>query len=135
MKHLSLLYIIAACCYLGLDMVWLNIFAKHFYASKLGGMLLENPILWAAALVYLLYPVGLVAFVVSPSLASGADLGAVMIKGVFFGVLVYATYDLTNLATLKGWSMALAAVDVLWGGFVSGGASMATFLIFKRFFA
>ena len=135
MKQLLLLYIIAACFYLGLDMVWLNVFAKQFYVSKLGSLLLDSPILWAAACVYLLYPAGLVAFVVSPGLASGADLGAVMIKGVFFGILVYATYDLTNLATLKGWSMTLAVVDVLWGGFVSGGASMATFLIFKRFFA
>jgi uncharacterized membrane protein len=135
MKHLSLLYIIATCFYLGLDMIWLNVFAKHFYTSQLGGLMLESPILWAAALIYLLYPAGVVAFVVAPSLASGAGLGAVMIKGVFLGILVYATYDLTNLATLKGWSATLAVVDILWGGFVSGGASMATFLIFKRFFA
>ncbi|MFI4956406.1 MAG: DUF2177 family protein [Gammaproteobacteria bacterium] len=135
MKHLILLYIIAAFFYLGLDMVWLNVFAKHFYQSQLGSLMLERPLLWAAALVYLLYPVGLVAFIVEPSLANGASSGAVLIKGVFFGVLVYATYDLTNLATLKGWSTTLAVVDVLWGGFVSGGASLATFLIFKRFFA
>ena len=135
MKHLSLLYIIAAFFFLGLDMLWLNVFAKHFYQSKLEGLLLESPILWAAALFYLLYPAGLVAFVVEPSLQNGSNMGGVLIKGVFLGILVYATYDLTNLATLKGWSTTLAVVDILWGGFVTGGASLATFLIFKRFFA
>lgn len=135
MKHISTLYGLLLFFYLGMDMIWLNVFAKDFYTSQIGNLLLPRPVLGVAALVYLLYPMGLLYFVVDPALRSAAQPWTVALSGALLGLLVYGTYDATNLATLKGWTISLALVDVLWGAFVSGVASGATFFIFKRFFA
>jgi uncharacterized membrane protein len=121
--------------FLVVDMLWLNVFAHDYYMRTLSTLLLEKPLLSAAVLFYLLYPIGLLVFVIEPGLSGGASAWTVLWKGMFLGVLAYATYDLTNLATLKGWSVLLSAVDILWGGLVSGGVSISPFLIFKRFFA
>lgn len=113
--------LIAFCC---CDLVWLGFVAKDYYQSQLGGLLLAQPN-WAAALAfYVLYCAGIVLFCVTPAL-DAASFGKAALLGVVLGALAYATYDLSNLATLKGWPMALSMVDIAWGAFATAVAASA----------
>ena len=106
-----------------IDMVWLGVIAKPFYQQGIGHLMADSPKLWAAVLFYVLYPVGLVVFGVLPNAVNQAVsvgwLGA-LLAGAVFGFLAYATYDLTNLATLKDWPLSIALIDMAWGTAVSG---------------
>lgn len=107
-----------------LDMIWLGIVAKGFYHSRLAGLLSEN-VNWAAAVIfYLLFLAGLLFFVVQPA-ADQDSLVQGLLRGLFFGLITYATYDLTNLATLKNWSLSLSLVDILWGMILSAAVGTA----------
>ena len=97
-----------------LDMIWLGLVARGFYRNRLGDLLSDN-VNWAAAVIfYLLFLLGLLVFVVLPAADKGG-LGSCILRGLFFGLITYATYDLTNLATLRGWPVSVAVVDILWG--------------------
>lgn len=110
------------------DIVWLGIIAKNFYAQQIG-FLMRPDIQWPAAILfYLLYIAGLVFFVILPARAGGSWL-SVLASGALFGLIAYATYDLSNLATLKGWPVVLTIADLAWGAVLSGTVSLATFLI------
>ena len=106
------------------DFVWLGWIAKGFYQSQIGGLLLAQPNWGAAVLFYLLFAAGMQIFCVSPALDAGS-IGKAALFGALFGFFCYMTYDLSNLATLKDWSAALAAVDIAWGTFVGAVASTA----------
>ena len=96
------------------DFVWLGSVARDFYAAQLGALLLPEPNWVAALLFYPLYVAGLLVFCVLPAHAAGSwrkSLG----RGAFFGLVAYATYDLSNLATLAGWPVAVTVVDLAWG--------------------
>jgi len=96
-----------------LEFVFLGIVAKSFYQSEVGPLLgRTNP--YPAAVLYLLYPAGIVFFAVLPALDAGSALRAAA-AGAFLGLVVYGVYDLTNLAVLKGWTIPVAVVDVVWG--------------------
>ncbi|MFZ1812159.1 MAG: DUF2177 family protein [Candidatus Saccharimonadales bacterium] len=97
-----------------LDAVWLGVIASKFYKSQVGSLLLEKPNMAAAVIFYLIYIVGIVVFVLTPALEKDSWQHAVG-YGALFGFVAYATYDLTNLATLKGWTTTLVIVDLLWG--------------------
>lgn len=84
----------------------------------------------AAAIFYTIYVVGIVYFVILPSLESG-NLNKALISGVIYGIVCYGTYDLTNMATLQGWTWKVVIVDILWGGFVTGLAATISFYIIK----
>jgi uncharacterized membrane protein len=113
--------LIAFCC---CDFVWLGWVAKDYYQSQLGGLLLAQPN-WAAAVsFYVLYAAGVVFFCVAPAL-DAPSWGKAAVLGAVLGGLAYATYDLSNLATLKGWSIALSLVDIAWGAFVTAVAASA----------
>ncbi len=101
--------------FLVLDMIWLLVLAKSFYRSQLGALMTDKVNVPAAITFYLLYCVGVMMFVVLPHLSQGDVLRAAMMGGLF-GLVAYGTYDLTNLATLRGWPMALSVVDLMWGG-------------------
>ena len=101
------------------DMLWLRVIAMAWYQQGMGPLLAESPNLWAAALFYLLFPVGLMIFAVLPADARASVL-RVAGMGALFGFFAYATYDLTNLAVVKGWPVALSILDIAWGAFVSG---------------
>ena len=116
-------YAAAAVAMLLIDMLWLGVIAKPLYQQGIGHLMAERPNLWAAALFYLLYPAGLVLFAVMPNTASTGVQTALM--GAALGLFAYATYDLTNLATLKGWPLRLSVIDTLWGAAVSAVASTA----------
>ena len=109
-----------------LDFVWLGLVAKNFYQSQIGALLLERPNWAAAALFYPLYAAGIVFFCAEPALAHGS-WGRALGTGLLLGLLCYSTYDLSNLATLKGWTASIVIVDVLWGMVVTAAAASAGF--------
>jgi uncharacterized membrane protein len=122
------LYFIALPVFLVIDMIWLVLVAKNFYSKHLG-FLMRPDINWLAAIIfYLLYIGGLVLFVISPAVEKHSFLRAIL-YGALFGLITYATYDLTNLATLKDWPVIVTVVDLLWGIVLSAGVSAITYLI------
>lgn len=109
-------------------MVWLLLVAKDFYNKQLGFLMAKNPNLFAAVIFYFLFAAGLVVFVITPALESKSWLNAVLM-GALFGLICYATYDLTNLATVKGWPVLITIVDLIWGTLVSASVSVIAYLI------
>jgi len=114
------------------DMVWLGLMAPRFYRPILGDSALVGVNLPPAIAFYLLYPVGLVIFAVMPALKAGSP-GAAALYGALFGFFTYATYDLTNHATLRNWSTALTLVDTAWGTVLAGCAAFAAYWITSKF--
>lgn len=118
--------------FLGIDYFWLTRVARRLYVENIGDLLLENPKLGAAAAFYMLYVVGIVVFAVSPALKAGS-LPTALLFGGLFGFLAYATYDMTNYATLKNWPFTLALIDMAWGAaitaFSAGAGYLATRMI------
>lgn len=112
-------YIITVFIFLALDFIWLTRIAKSFYFSRLGPLLRERPRLGIAATFYALYVVGIIIFAVSPGLRLGSADHA-LIYGALFGFFAYATYDITNYATLKDWPWSVVFVDIAWGTTLTG---------------
>jgi uncharacterized membrane protein len=123
MGKLGLLYGACIVAFFAIDFVWLSTMNSRFYQPRLGSLLAEQPKLGVAAGFYLLYVIGVVALAVMPGLREGAVLAALW-RGALFGLLAYATYDLTNLATLQGWPWELAVVDMVWGTVLTGTVSV-----------
>ena len=122
------LYCIALPIFFAMDMVWLGVVAKNFYAKHIGYLMKSN-VNWAAAILfYLLFIAGLVVFVVVPALDKGLWVRALLL-GALFGLITYATYDLTNLATLKDWPFLITVVDLIWGTVLAASVSVATYLV------
>ena len=122
------LYAIAFTVFLAIDAVWLSLIAKNFYAKYIGYLMAKNPNLWAAFIFYLIFIAGLIFFVITPALDKKMWTHA-LLAGIFFGLVTYATYDLTNLATVKDWPLIVTIIDLMWGMFVSAAVSVATFFI------
>lgn len=127
MKHLWL-YLATVPVFFAIDVVWLNFVAKGFYRERLGSLLLADFNLPVALVFYLLYIVGILVFAVLPGIESGSVLEALW-RGALFGLIAYGTYDLTNLATLKDWSPAVVAVDMVWGTVLTATVSSASWWI------
>jgi len=126
------LYFIALPVFFIIDMIWLVLVAKNFYQKQIG-FLMRPDINWIAAIVfYLLFIAGLVTFVISPAIEKQSWLHALLF-GAFFGLITYATYDLTNLATLKDWPLLVTVVDLIWGSVLAASISVVTYLIANRF--
>lgn len=126
------LYIITTVIFFAIDMVWLGFIAKNFYRKHIGSLLTDN-VIWSAAIVfYLLYIGGILFFAVQPALKSGSWLTA-LLNGAVLGMLCYATYDLTNMATLKNWSFTVVWVDIIWGIVLTGSVSTLSFLAARKF--
>jgi len=109
------------------DALWLTVLMGATYKSYLGPLMLAQPKLVPAAVFYLLFPVGLVVFGILPGLAAQDWPRAAMLCALF-GLIAYATYDLSNLATLKGWPLPLTVIDICWGTVLSGAAGTVGFL-------
>lgn len=121
-----LAYLSAALVFCLMDFIWLTLVAKNFYQSRMGFLMLEEVKYSVAAAFYILYLLGLLVFAIIPALRQQSWLVAAGLSA-FLGLIAYASYDLTNLATLKGWSVSLTLVDILWGVFVSTCAGTAGF--------
>jgi len=131
-KQMLVLYLITLAVFFLIDMAWLGLVAKGFYRRYLGP-LMSPKVNWAAAvLFYLLFIAGLLVFVIRPALAAGKPLPALFL-GAFLGLISYATYDLTNLATLKDWPIVVTVVDLIWGTVLGGSVSFIAALIGRRF--
>lgn len=125
------LYAIALPVFFAIDMVWLGLVAKDFYRGQIGS-LMKSDINWMAAIsFYLLFIVGLVVFVITPAVEKGSWTYA-LVFGAFFGLITYATYDLTNLATLKDWPILVTLVDLAWGAVLAASVSVVTYLIASK---
>jgi uncharacterized membrane protein len=122
------LYCIALPVFFAIDMLWLGFIAKSFYAKHIG-YLMKPDINWTAAILfYLLFIVGLVIFVISPAIEKSSWVLA-LLYGALFGLISYATYDLTNLATLKDWPLLVTVVDLAWGAVLAASISIVTYFI------
>jgi uncharacterized membrane protein len=115
--------------FLGADYIWLSR-AMGFYRSSLGDLLAEKPNLIAAAALYLIYFVGIVVFTVMPAVRADGWMSSIMLGGLL-GLVAFATYDLTNLATLSRWPLIVTVVDMVWGTFVTALASLAGFVAIR----
>ena len=125
------MYMVAFALFLALDMAWLGVVAKGFYGRSMEPVV-ELKVNWPAAILfYALYVVGILVFGLRPALADGSVRTA-MVWGALFGFFTYATYDLTNLATVKDWPKLLVLVDTLWGTVLSMTVCLGTFLILGR---
>lgn len=107
-------YLVCTAVFFAVDFVWLSTATSRIYKPMLGDLLAEQPRLGVAAVFYLLYVVGVVALAVVPGLQEG-NLVAALWRGALFGFLAYATYDLTNLATIRDWPWQISAIDLVWG--------------------
>lgn len=122
------LFIIALPVFFVIDMVWLVLVAKNFYQKQIG-FLMKPEINWFAAIIfYLLFIAGLVTFVISPAIEKHSLVHAILF-GALFGLITYATYDLTNLATLKDWPLLVTVIDLIWGTVLAASISAITYII------
>jgi len=124
MAPLAISYAFALLLFAAIDLAWLTNMGSRFYRPTLGDLLLPAVNLKAAIAFYLIYPVGLTIFAIAPALRSG-ELKTALVMGSLFGFFAYATYDLTNQATLRNWTTTLTVVDIAWGAFLSGMAALA----------
>lgn len=130
MSKYVIAYLATAVFFVAIDCVWLGLVMRGFYKAQLGSLLLEHPKLSAAVVFYALYVVGIVIFGIVPGWESGSWVKT-MAQSALFGLIAYATYDLSNLATLKGWSVTLAVVDIAWGALLTGMCGTAGYLVTK----
>jgi len=130
-KMLVIAFAVTAVVFLILDAIWLGVISRNLYQREIGDLLLPKPNIGAAAVFYVIYIAGLVYFCVVPGVAGQSALRG-LVNGAVFGIVAYATYDLTNLATLKGWSTTLVFIDVAWGAVASAIASAVAVAVTTR---
>lgn len=118
--------------FVAIDAVWLGWVARDFYRERMGDLMAGKPNLIAAAAFYLLYPVGLTIFALLPAL-DAQSWATALLRGALFGLFAYATYDLTNLAVIRGWSLSLSLVDMAWGAALSGVAVLIGYAALRIF--
>ncbi len=130
MKSLVVGYLAALAALAVLDALWLGVVSREFYKARLGQLLLDRPLWSVAILFYLIHAAGIAVFAVPPAITAGTWIAA-LCYGALFGLCVYAAYDITNLATLRGWSMALSLVDLVWGAAATAAATLVAFLVVR----
>mgnify|MGYP002065162331 FL=1 len=124
------LYALTVPVFFAIDIIWLGFVAKKFYRNNLG-FILSPDVNWSAAIsFYLLYIVGIIIFAVVPALEKDS-LRIALLWGSLYGFFTYATYDLTNMATIKNWPLKVVMVDILWGVFLCSMVASISFLIAK----
>lgn len=123
-------YLLTALVFFGIDIVWLGVVAQKLYQKYLGSFL-SDQVNWTAAIIfYLLFIVGIFIFAIVPAHEKNS-LQTAILFGVLFGFFTYATYDLTNYATLKDWPVQIVFIDILWGVILTGATAVAGFYIMK----
>ena len=127
MKYLYL-YLLTFAVFLAIDFVWLTWIAKNMYAEKIGHLLAQSPNLIAALVFYLLFVGATLIFAVLPGYEA-QSLTKTIFLGALLGMITYATYDLTNLATLKDWPLSVTIIDIIWGTSLCTVTSIAGYYI------
>ncbi len=129
-KYLPL-YLLIIPVFFAIDLVWLGVVAADLYENQIG-FLLADKINWAAAVIfYLLYIAGIIYFAIAPGIAK-KSLSYCMISAALFGFLAYATYDLTNLATVDGWPIKITIIDLIWGTTLTSLTALSGWFIAKK---
>jgi uncharacterized membrane protein len=128
----ALAYIATLVIFTGVDLVWLGFIAKGFYRAQLGELMAPQLNVWAAVAFYPTYAAGLFVFAVRPAMISGAWTDTVLF-GAVLGAVAYATYDLTNLASLRNWPVMVTLVDLAWGTMLSATAAALAFFMTRSF--
>ncbi len=127
-----LIYLLTVPIFFLIDMIWLGVVAKDFYKRHLG-YLMKPQVNWVAAIsFYLLFVIGIVIFAVKPALEMQSPIRA-LVYGALFGCFTYATYDLTNLATVKDWPLVVTVIDLVWGTALCGIVATASYYASARF--
>lgn len=127
------IYLTALFVFLVIDITWLGLIARNFYRKHMG-FLMKSEVDWIPALLlYMLFVAALVLFVINPAIEKESWMHALLF-GAFFGLVAYASYDLTNLATIKNWPMVVTLVDIAWGVTVSVSVSVITYFIVTKIF-
>jgi len=132
MKYYLKLFFITMLSFFLIDMLWLGIIAQSFYKKHLGYIMAQNPNWIAAIIFYVIFIIGIIVFVLLPGLKKDS-LKSTLVHACFFGVLTYATYDLTNLATLEDWPVIVTIVDIIWGGVLTTLVCLSSFIIGRKF--
>lgn len=131
MKDYLIAYVVTAVAFLAIDSVWLSNMANVFYRPVMGDMLAPGFRLAPAVVFYLIFVFGLVFFAVKPGLLAGSGT-VTLVHGALLGFVAYATYDLTNQATLKNWSWTLTIADVVWGTVLSAASAYIGYWVTSR---
>ncbi|MBS3991769.1 MAG: DUF2177 family protein [Erysipelothrix sp.] len=126
-------FLVAFAVFMVIDLIWLGVIAAPFYRNQIGFLMAKNVNWTAAILFYIIFIAAMVVFVIQPAIANQSLMSAVLM-GALFGLVTYATYDLTNLATLEGWPITLVIVDIIWGMSLSVLVSAITYLLVNAFF-
>ena len=130
-KRFLLVYAITLPIFFGIDLVWLGVVANAFYPRHLGH-LLGDSVRWAPAILfYLVYIAGIVFFAIKPAVEAG-NARLALVNGAFLGFLAYATYDLTNQATMRDWPLIVTVVDLMWGTVLTGTVAVVSYLVSRR---
>ena len=119
--------------FMGIDLIWLGFVAKNLYAKYLGYLMAPKINRLAALIFYVIFIVGILYFVIAPSLVD-RNLGQLILRAALFGFITYATYDLTNLATVRDWPITITIIDLIWGTTLSTSVSLISYLIITIFF-
>lgn len=124
------MFFIALVIFVIIDALWLGLVAPKFYKAQIGHLMASKPNFVAALLFYLIFVVGIVYFVINPAVSS-QSLSKAIVAGMLFGFMTYATYDLTNLATLQDWPLKVTIVDLIWGTSLSTVVGTVSYLIYN----
>ena len=128
MTHWIILWIAAAVLFLAIDMVWLLWLGRSLYVTEIGEILRQPPNMAAAAAFYILYITGLMIMVIWPAVQAQSVIQG-MLYGALLGLIAYGTYDLTNLAVMKGFTTKIAIIDMIWGTILTGAVASLTVLL------
>ena len=132
MKLLFSATIITALIFLIIDIIWLSFAVKSFYRPNIGHLLLDKPVIWAAAMFYFIYVLGIGVVIIEPNI-NFDNTPSFLLKAFIFGLVAYGTYNLTNMATVKGWSSNVVFFDMIWGGSLTAFSSYSGILLAKKF--
>ena len=133
MLRYALGYVATAVVFLALDAVWLTQMADRLYRPRIGTLMADAPSLPPAVAFYLIYIGAVTWFALVPALRPDGGWTRLLVNAALFGLAAYATYDLTNQATLKTWSTAVTLADMAWGAFVTTAAASAGYFVASRF--
>ncbi|MGQ0455848.1 MAG: DUF2177 family protein [Hyphomicrobium sp.] len=125
-------YLATLVFFLAVDMVFLGVIAKDFYRASIGHLMADGFNIPAAFVFYAIYIAGVMIFVINPAIKAG-DWSQAALYGALFGFFCYATYDLTNLATLKDWPLVMSLADMAWGATITAAASVVGYAVGSRF--
>lgn len=129
LARLAIAYVATGLAFAAIDAVWLKAMGPTFYRASIGSLMADRPDLAAAAAFYLIYIAAILFFAVTPAFAHAGGWKTALGYGAAFGFAAYATYDLTNQATLKVWPLRLTLVDMAWGTVLTGAAATIGYLV------